>query len=268
MPETRIVTLDVHGGRPGHVRSGWLSPPEPDELSRVLLYSVSHDVRTPLTAIRTIAAALRSGDLDSERREAMLAEVDQQAERLSRLLSNLLEASRIEADAVRPALTGVPVDELCRGAIDDARAVLGGRFVEIQIEPGLPSVEIDETMIRQALVNLLENAARYDQGPLAVRAARAGGYLEIRVIDHGPGVPVSEQLCIFEAFRGRRRHARGAGLGLTIVRGFVEAHGGDVHVEATEGDGATFVVSLPLVDGDREPVGPGTRAQAGSLAAG
>jgi two-component system sensor histidine kinase KdpD len=222
-----------------------------DGLCRALLHSISHDLRTPLTAIRTIAAALQSADLDIEQRDAMLADVDHEAERLARLLANLLEAARVEAGALRPTLVRVPVEELCGAALNDARASLGSRLVEIDLEPHLTPVAIDETMIRQALVNLLENAARHDPGPLGLRATRAGRYLEIRVIDHGPGVPASEQQRIFEAFQRLREHAgelqRGTGLGLAITRGFLQAHRGDVRVEATTGGGATFVISLPYL---------------------
>lgn len=233
-----------------HLRSGGMSLEESDALCRTLLYSISHDLRTPLAAITTIAATLRSSDVDAGLRDAMLADLEGEAERLVRLLSHLLEASRIEACALRPSLVRVSVEELCRAAVDDARPSLGSRLVEIDLEPHLPTVEVDETMIRQALVNLLENAARHDPGPLEVRAARAGCFLEIRVIDHGPGVPAAERQRIFEAFQrlreqaGRRR--RGTGLGLAIARGFLEAHRGDVRVDATNGGGATFVMSLPI----------------------
>ena len=221
-----------------------------DALCRALLYSISHDLRTPLTAITTIAAVLRSSDVDANVRDAMVADLEAEAERLLRLISNLLEASRVEAGALRPLLVHVPVEELCRAAVDDARRSLGGRPVEIDLEPHLPAIEVDETMIRQVLVNLLENAARHDPGPLEVRAARAGRLLEIRVIDHGPGVPAAERQRIFEAFQQLGEHVgerrRGTGLGLAIARGFLEAHRGDVRAEETCGGGATFVVSLPI----------------------
>jgi two-component system sensor histidine kinase KdpD len=180
----------------------------------------------------------------------MLADLDEEAERLVRLLSNLLEAARVEAGALRPSLERVPVDELCRAAVDDAGPSLGSRLVAIHVEPRLTPVDVDETMIRQALVNLLENAARHDPGPLEVRAARAGCFLEIQVVDHGPGVSAADRRRIFEAFRRLRADAgerqRGTGLGLAIARGFLEAHRGDVRVESTLGGGATFVVSLPI----------------------
>jgi two-component system, OmpR family, sensor histidine kinase KdpD len=249
MHDTGIGSPVVGIAMSDHLRSGGMSLEKSDALCRVLLYSISHDLRTPLTAITTIAAALRSSDVDMGLRDAMLADLGEEAERLARLLSNLLQASRLEAGALRPSLVWVPVEELCRAAVDDARPSLGGRLVEIDLEPHLPPVEVDETMIRQALVNLLENAARHDPGPLDVRAARADSFLEIRVIDHGPGVPAAERQRIFEAFQRLREHAgerRGTGLGLAIARGFLQAHRGDVRVEATIGGGATFVVSLPI----------------------
>jgi two-component system sensor histidine kinase KdpD len=105
-------------------------------------------------------------------------------------------------------------------------------------------------MIRQVLVNLLENAATHDPGPIKLRAVRAGRRLELRVIDHGPGVPEAERQRIFEAFHRLRTQGgireRGTGLGLAIARGFVEAHQGTIRVETTIGGGATFIVSLPL----------------------
>jgi two-component system sensor histidine kinase KdpD len=250
MNDTGIGSPAVGNAMSEHAGSGGMSLEESDALCRALLYSISHDLRTPLTAITTIAAALRSSDVDRGLRDAMLTDLEEEADRLVRLLSNLLEASRVEAGALRPSLVRVPVEELCRAAVDDARPSLGSRLVEISLEPHLPSVEVDETMIRQALVNLLENAARHDPGLLEVRAARAGRSLEIRVIDHGPGVPAAERQRIFEAFQRLREHSgmrqRGTGLGLAIARGFLEAHRGDVRVEATIGGGATFVVALPI----------------------
>jgi two-component system sensor histidine kinase KdpD len=225
---------------------------ESDRLRRALLHSVSHDLRTPLTAIRTIAAALRGAEVPAHERDAMLADVEHEASRLTRLVTNLLEVSRVESGALRPARVPVPVEELCRAAVDDARLALGEHVVEIDVEPYLPPVEVDETMLRQVLVNLLENAAAHDPGPLRLRALRAGRRLELRVIDHGPGVPEAERERVFEAFQRLRARdgvrGRGTGLGLAIVRGFVEAHAGTIHVETTLGGGATFVVSLAFAE--------------------
>ncbi len=182
----------------------------------------------------------------------MLADVEHEAGRLTRLVANLLEVSRVESGALRPARVPVPVEELCRAALDDARLALGEHTVELDVEPHLPPVDVDETMLRQVLVNLLENAANHDPGPLKLRALRAGRRLELRVIDHGPGVPEAERQRIFEAFQRLRSRdgvrERGTGLGLAIARGFVEAHGGTIRVETTLGGGATFVVSLAFAE--------------------
>jgi two-component system, OmpR family, sensor histidine kinase KdpD len=225
---------------------------ESDRLRRALLHSVSHDLRTPLTAIRTIAAALRAADVDREQRDAMLSDVESEARRLTHLVANLLEVSRVESGALRPVRVPVPVEELCRAAVEDARLTLGSHVVELDVEPHLPPVDVDETMLRQVLVNLLENAANHDPGPLKLRALRAGRRLELRVIDHGPGVPEAERQRIFEAFQRLRSREgvreRGTGLGLAIARGFVEAHGGTIRVETTIGGGATFVVSLAFAE--------------------
>lgn len=223
---------------------------ESDRLRRALLHSVSHDLRTPLTAIRTIAAALRDADVDKAERDSMLADVEYEAGRLTRLVSNLLEVSRVESGSLRPARVPVPVEELCRMALDDARHALADHVVELELEPHLPPVEVDETMLRQVLVNLLENAATYGRDPVKLRALRAGRRIELRVVDHGPGVPEAERRRIFEAFQRLRTpgtsRERGTGLGLAISLGFVEAHHGTIRVETTIGGGATFVVSLPL----------------------
>ncbi len=225
---------------------------ETDRLRRALLHSVSHDLRTPLTVIRTIAAALRSAEVAPAERDAMLADVEHEATRLTRLVTNLLEVSRVESGALQPARVPVPVEELCRAALDDARLALGEHLVQIDVEPDLPPVEVDETMLRQVLVNLLENAAAHDPGPIVLRARRAGTRLELRVADHGPGVPEAARERVFEAFERLRARdgvrGRGTGLGLAIVRGFVEAHSGTIHVETTPGGGATFVVSLALAE--------------------
>jgi two-component system sensor histidine kinase KdpD len=223
---------------------------ESDRLRRALLHSVSHDLRTPLTAIRTIAAALRDADVDKAERDEMLGDVEHEAGRLTRLVSNLLEVSRVESGALRPVRVPVPVEELFRGALDDARLALGSHPVELEVEAHLPPVEVDETMLRQVLVNLLENAAAHDPGPVKLRALRAGRRVELRVVDHGPGVPEAERQRVFEAFQRLRSttggRERGTGLGLAIARGFVEAHDGTIRVETTIGGGATFVVSLPV----------------------
>jgi two-component system sensor histidine kinase KdpD len=222
---------------------------ETDRLRTALLQSVSHDLRTPLTAITAAASALRE-DVPEHEREALLGGIEHEAERLIRLVANMLDLSRIEAGVLQPRRTLMPVDELLYAAVDDAAAGLGGQVVDIDGAAELPPVSVDETMIRQVLVNLLENAGRADpDDALGLYAASDGETLRLSVVDHGHGVPEAERRRIFEPYyrlRPGHDHRAGTGLGLAISRGFVEAHGGRIRVEPTPGGGATFVVELPV----------------------
>jgi two-component system sensor histidine kinase KdpD len=222
---------------------------ETDRLRSALLQSVSHDLRTPLTAITASASALHEKVPDHER-DALLGGIEHEARRLTRLVDNMLDLSRIEAGALHPRRTVMPVEELLYAAVDDAAAALDGQFVDVDGAAELPPVSVDETMIRQVLVNLLENASRADpDDTIGVYASSAGSKVRIAIVDHGPGVPEAERRRIFEPYyRLRKSHDRsaGTGLGLAISRGFVEAHGGTIEVEPTAGGGATFVVELPF----------------------
>jgi two-component system sensor histidine kinase KdpD len=222
---------------------------ETDRLRSALLQSVSHDLRTPLTAITASASALRESVPEHER-DALLGGIEHEARRLVRLVDNMLDLSRIEAGALHPRRTLMPVDELLYAAVDDAAAALDGQFVDVDGAAELPPVSVDETMIRQVLVNLLENASRADpDDTIGLYASNSGGMLRISVVDHGPGVPEAERRRIFEPYYRLRKshdHRAGTGLGLAISRGYVVAHGGKLHVEPTAGGGATFIVELPL----------------------
>jgi two-component system sensor histidine kinase KdpD len=221
---------------------------ETDRLRTVLMQSVSHDLRTPLTAIKATASALRQTQPEEAARDAMLADIEGEADRLARLVSNLLDLSRIETGTLRPNRERVPVDELVYASIDAASLGADDERVEADVPEDLPVLEVDETLMRQVLVNLLRNAARFDpQGRIVVDARAGGGFVELRVVDHGPGIPEAERRRLFEPYHRARPGVRsdGTGLGLVISRGFVEANGGTIRVEPTPGGGATFVVSLP-----------------------
>jgi len=224
---------------------------ETDRLRTALLQSVSHDLRTPLTAITASASALRE-DVPAHEREALLAGIEHEAERLMRLVANMLDLSRIEAGVLQPRRTLMPVDELLYAAVDDAAAALDGQVVDIDGAAELPPVSVDETMIRQVLVNLLENASRADpDDALGLYASSDGTTVRLSVVDHGHGVPEAERRRIFEPYyrlRPGKERSDGTGLGLAISRGFVEAHGGHIRVDPTPGGGATFTVELPAGD--------------------
>lgn len=219
-----------------------------DEQRAALLRSVSHDLRTPLASIRAVASDLRDGTAyDDETRTELLETVCDEAERLDRIVANLLSLSRIEAGALTPDRQAVALDEL----VADRVRRLGGLFrqtrVQVEIPPDLPLVDGDYTQLDQVVSNLLENAARHAPPASLVRvgAEERNGMVELRVSDEGIGVPDWERRRIFEPFR-KGEGSRSSGVGLAICKAIVEAHGGTIDVDRTVGGGATFVVCLPM----------------------
>lgn len=220
---------------------------EVDRWRDALMGAVSHDLRTPLSSITAAVSTLRQGgpSLDEADREELLELIETQSGNLSRLVTNLLDMTRIHAGAIELRREVVPVVEL----VDEAwRAlVAAGEPVSVSADlpDDLPAVDVDQVLMVQALVNLLENAARYSPPgiPVEIGAATRDGVVEVAVRDHGPGVPATERQRIFEMFdsTGGGR----AGLGLTIAKSFVEAHGQRIAVEEAEGGGARFVVGMP-----------------------
>jgi two-component system sensor histidine kinase KdpD len=219
-----------------------------DVIKTALLRSVSHDLRSPLTAILTTAEALRSPSLTEAERQELVAAVADESHRLSRLIDDLLDLSRLEADAADPHPDWCSVDEVIRAAIDDLN-VPPDAF-RLAIDADLPPVRADAAQLRRAFANLLENAHRHSNGhPVSVRARDVGGRILLRFVDRGPGVPQAQRERIFEPFYRSGTKAtghRGSGLGLAIVRGFVEANGGRVWVESLPDQATSFVVELPL----------------------
>jgi two-component system sensor histidine kinase KdpD len=219
-----------------------------DALKTALLRAVSHDLRSPLTAIRAAAEPLRKSSLDDEARAEMASVVIEEAERLSRLIDNLLDLSRLEAGAAEPRFALCEIGEVIHAAADELR--LPPSAFRIQIADDFPEVEADPVQLQRAFANLFENAHRHSRGhPVLVRASGLHDRVVIRVVDRGPGVPMTDREQIFEPFfrsdAGGAGH-RGSGLGLAIVRGFVEANGGRVWVESPPGQGTSFVLEFPL----------------------
>ncbi|HEX6618818.1 MAG TPA: ATP-binding protein [Solirubrobacteraceae bacterium] len=219
-----------------------------DDLKTALLRAVSHDLRSPLTAILTAAGALGSGSISAAERAELVADITAEAERLSRLVDNLLDLSRLEARTAEPRVEWCSIEEVVLAAVDDV-ALPAGTFA-LALDPDLPLIRADAAQLERAFANLLENSARYSGGhAVSVRARVVGPRVLVRVVDRGPGVPAAETARIFEPFYrapGAANGHRGSGLGLAIVRGFVEANGGRVWVESLPGQGSSFVVELPL----------------------
>jgi two-component system sensor histidine kinase KdpD len=218
-----------------------------DEQRSALLRSVSHDLRTPLATIRAVASDLRDGvPYEEATRAELLASVCEEAERLDRIVANLLSLSRIEAGALVPDRQAVALDEL----IDDRVRRLAGLFrhvrVQVDVAADLPYVDGDYSQLDQLLTNLLENASRYApmRSTLWISARARDRVVEVRVADEGSGIPPGERTRVFEPFQ-RGEGGGSAGVGLALCKAIVDAHGGSLWVEPTEGGGATFAFTLP-----------------------
>ncbi len=225
-----------------------------DDLKTALLRSVSHDLRTPLTAIRTAASVLGAEELSRGSRVEMSEVIAEEADRLGRLVDNLLDLSRLQAGTAAPRVDWCSVAELIDSAASGLRAQ-GQRF-DVELDTELPLVRADAAQLERALGNLLENAARYGgEAPVTVRARVQDRRLILRVSDSGPGIEAHELKRIFEPFyRAPGAPPGGSGLGLAIAKGFVEANGGRLRAESLPGQGATFVVDLPLERSAASPV--------------
>ena len=221
-----------------------------DAMKTAVLRAVSHDLRSPLMAILTSAGALAHGELSlgAEDRRELADTILGEAERLDRIVRNLLDLSRLQAGAAAPDPGDWPVDDLVLQVLDDVE--VGSRVEVVLPEDDPPLVHADLHQAGSVLANLVENALRYSppEEPVRVQVRQIGSEVLVRVVDHGPGIPPEEAARIFEPFqRGSgTATARGAGLGLAIARGFAEANGGRVWVESHTGQGATFVLALPV----------------------
>jgi two-component system sensor histidine kinase KdpD len=224
---------------------------EVDEWRAALVGTVAHDLRTPLASIKVAVSDLRDPGvvLGEAARHDLLETIEEQTDRLTRLVSTVLDLWRLEAGARRPRREPVPVEDL----IDEAAALVESSFdaslLRKHVPPGLPELEVDPTLIAQALANLLENAARHSPpgAAIVVEARRRRGspdVVELAVSDSGPGVAPDQRELIFDLFHRGADGGR-AGLGLAIAKAFVEAHGGRIGVGSSRAGGARFVMTLP-----------------------
>jgi two-component system sensor histidine kinase KdpD len=194
-----------------------------DELKTALLRAVSHDLRTPLTAIHTAGHALAGSDLEPGEREELAGAIIAESERLSDLVEKLLDLSRLQAEPHATNASECSLDE----PLLSAQEHVGGD-IHLALDDDLPPIQADPIQLERAFVNLLENAVRHGAGhPVVVRARTVGPRLITRIVDHGPGIPPAEQQRIFEPFyRSSDSHRGGAGLGLAIAKGLIEANAG------------------------------------------
>jgi two-component system sensor histidine kinase KdpD len=219
------------------------------ELRTALLQAVGHDLRSPLASIKSAAGTLSTTELnlsEQDRRELAVT-IEESADRLTGLVNNLLDSSRIATGAVAPALRQVGYDDVVPLAL---RGLAGADRVEVEIDAQLPEVLADPGLLERVVANVADNALRHARGaPVALRASAYGDSVELRVVDRGPGVPRTHLDRLFAPFQrlGDRDH-NGLGLGLSVARGFTEAMGGTLTAEETPGGGLTLVLRLAAAD--------------------
>lgn len=226
---------------------------ETERARNALLSSVSHDLRTPLAVITGAATGLRDSGhrMDEATRRELADTIAEEGQRLNRLVGELLDMTRLESGALALRREWYPIEEVVGGVLVRLERTHPGRHVALLAPHGLPLVALDEVLFGQALTNLIENALRFSptDPSVGVQISAQSRQLVIEVVDRGPGFAPGEETRIFEKFyRGLgSRDQRGAGLGLTIARGIVEAHGGELTALTREGGGAILRISLPIV---------------------
>nr|WP_246461052.1 sensor histidine kinase KdpD [Nocardia transvalensis] len=237
---------------------------EADRLRRALLSAVSHDLRTPLAGAKAAVSSLRSDDVEfsPEDTAELLETIEESVDQLTSLVGNLLDSSRLAVGVVQPQLKQVYLEEVVNRAVVGVgmgtRGLRRAAMDRIKVEVGDASVHADSGLLERVLANLIDNALRYapSDTPVRVTAEPTGNRVSITVVDYGPGVPTGMEDQMFEPFQrlGDRDNSTGVGLGLSVVRGFVEAMAGTVHAEPTPGGGLTMVIDLPAAqNATRQP---------------
>ncbi|MFL5816478.1 MAG: ATP-binding protein [Conexibacter sp.] len=220
-----------------------------DRQRTALLAAVGHDLRTPLAGIKAAVSSLRQRDVawSDEERDALLATIEESADRLDAVVGNLLDASRLEAGAMSVRPEPVALDEVVSAALLALPDAAG--HVRVAVPDDLPLIRADRGLLERVLVNLLDNALRHGAGeqPVEVRAFAGGESAKLEIADHGPGVPREQRERLFEPFRRLDdRGTTGVGLGLAVAHGFLDAMGGALVADATPGGGLTMRLRVPL----------------------
>jgi two-component system, OmpR family, sensor histidine kinase KdpD len=224
---------------------------ESEKLRSALLDSVTHEFRTPLTAIKlSVTTLLSAPGIGADERKDLLTVINEETDRLNRLVGEAAEMAQLDAQQVELRREVHPVSEVVAAALEKSKQVLAGREVNVQISESLSPVRVDLDRIAEVLVQLLENAAKYSppDTPITISAEPAGKGVCLSVADRGPGIDDLEQSLIFEKFyRGRdqRYRVQGTGMGLAIAKAIVEAHGGNIGVTSQLGSGSVFHFTLP-----------------------
>jgi two-component system sensor histidine kinase KdpD len=220
---------------------------EASRLRAALFSSVTHDLRTPLSSIIASVTSLlgTDGNFSPQDQRVLLETIHQEAERLNRLVGNLLDLSRMRAGALTPSRTMAAIDELIEGVVGRMESTLAGHDVRLILRD-VPEISVDLVQVDQALTNILENAAKFAPGgtQITVSAAEWRGGVQVRVTDQGPGIPEEDRRRVFEPFVLGEK-SDGTGLGLAIAAAIVQAHGGRISIQDAPGGGTAVTMELP-----------------------
>ncbi|HZE27706.1 MAG TPA: ATP-binding protein [Terriglobales bacterium] len=223
-----------------------------EQLRSVLLDSVTHEFRTPLTAIKaSVTSLLSNSQMDGSQKQELLTVINEESDRLNRLVGEAAEMAQLDANQVELHLASHPIPEALDSALEDSKQVLGKHPVEVRLPATLPPVRMDATRIKEVLMHLLENAAKYSppESPIHITGEVRNRTLMTSVSDRGAGIDDFEQALIFDKFyrgRNQRLTVQGTGMGLAIAKAIVEAHGGTMGVTSQLGHGSVFYFTLPV----------------------
>jgi two-component system sensor histidine kinase KdpD len=223
-----------------------------EKLQSALLNSISHDLRTPLVSITGALTALLDNDssLDDMTRKELLGIAFEEADRLNRLVGNLLDMTRMEAGALRIFRKPCELRDVLGTSLEQLKEKIGSRNINIDIPRDFPEIPMDFTFMMKVFFNLIDNALKYSSAdtPIVIKAASLKDKVGIEIKDQGIGIPRGDLKRIFEKFYRveRPRKISGTGLGLSICKGIIEAHGGEIAAQNNPDKGATFTITIPL----------------------
>jgi two-component system sensor histidine kinase KdpD len=218
------------------------------ELKTALLDSMVHEIKTPLSVVKTAVSSLLSRDSDATSRRELLTIINEEADRLNTVISEIFRTARVEAGTLQAGKGPHDIPPLVDETLHELRTLLGSRPVRVEVPDSLPPASCDVQMIRGVLKELLTNALKYSppDSPLTICVQQAGDEIITSVADSGPGIRLGEEILIFrKRYRGSTR-AVGSGLGLALAKTIVESHGGKIWASRRSGGGSTFYFSLPL----------------------
>jgi two-component system sensor histidine kinase KdpD len=249
-----LVAIGIERARTLEEASRAEAARQSEVLKSALLDALAHDFKTPLTSIKAAVTSLL-GQARPEADRELMTIINEEADRLNRLVAEVLEMVRIEAGKLHLEKHPQDVTEVISSTLEELKPVLHDRFVEIRLQDGLPAADADFDFVQQVLRQLLDNALKYSPpgSPLTISARSGDGRVVVSVADRGSGIDEQEQMRIFDKFFRAREHrfrVPGTGMGLAIAKGIVEAHGGKIWVTSEPGQGSVFSFALPVHRGE------------------